>query len=148
MVERAVRWAWIATARKARTALLCKKVSELMGKKKWLEMWANAQCDGRPAECRWRPLFNPAKFTYISTKNCVECTELQLFIAFYMSSVPVFVLMVEDNICLPQVYNFVTLFVSIYYHNSILHSEKCPAVLSSCLVAITSSVDACCFLFN
>ena len=21
-------------------------------------MWANAQCDGRPAEHRWRPLFN------------------------------------------------------------------------------------------
>jgi len=27
-----------------------------------LEMWANAQRDGRPAECRWRPLFNAAKF--------------------------------------------------------------------------------------
>jgi len=23
-----------------------------------LEMWANAQRDGRPAEYRWRPLFN------------------------------------------------------------------------------------------
>jgi len=22
-------------------------------------MWANAQRDGRPAEYRWRPLFNP-----------------------------------------------------------------------------------------
>ena len=29
---------------------------------KQLEMWANAQCDGRPAEYRWRPLFNAAKF--------------------------------------------------------------------------------------
>jgi len=28
-------------------------------KKKKLEMWANAQRDGRPAEYRWRPLFNP-----------------------------------------------------------------------------------------
>ena len=27
-----------------------------------LEMWANAQPDGRPAEHRWRPLFNAAKF--------------------------------------------------------------------------------------
>jgi len=28
-----------------------------------LEMWANAQrADGRPAEYRWRPLFNAAKF--------------------------------------------------------------------------------------
>jgi len=25
-------------------------------------MWANAQLDGRPAEHRWRPLFNAAKF--------------------------------------------------------------------------------------
>ena len=24
-------------------------------------MWANAQHDGRPAEYRWRPLFNAAK---------------------------------------------------------------------------------------
>ena len=27
-----------------------------------LEMWANAQRDGRPAENRWRPLLNDAKF--------------------------------------------------------------------------------------
>jgi len=27
-----------------------------------LEMWANAQRDGRPAEQRWRPLFNAVKF--------------------------------------------------------------------------------------
>ena len=27
-----------------------------------LEMWANAQRDGRPAEHRWRPLFNAAKY--------------------------------------------------------------------------------------
>jgi len=27
-----------------------------------LVMWANAQRDGRPAEYRWRPLFNAAKF--------------------------------------------------------------------------------------
>ena len=25
-------------------------------------MWANAQPDGRPAEHRWRPLFNAAEF--------------------------------------------------------------------------------------
>ena len=33
-------------------------------KKKTLQtrMWANAQRDGRPAEYRWRPLFNAAKF--------------------------------------------------------------------------------------
>jgi len=26
-------------------------------------MWANAQRDGRPAEYRWCPLFNAAKFS-------------------------------------------------------------------------------------
>jgi len=31
-------------------------------RKKELEMWANAQRDGRPAEYRLRPLFNAAKF--------------------------------------------------------------------------------------
>ena len=29
---------------------------------KQTRMWANAQPDGRPAEHRWRPLFNTAKF--------------------------------------------------------------------------------------
>ena len=28
----------------------------------WTRMWANAQPDGPPAEHRWRPLFNAAKF--------------------------------------------------------------------------------------
>jgi len=32
------------------------------GKKTRTRMWANAQRDGRPAEYRWRPLFNAAKF--------------------------------------------------------------------------------------
>jgi len=27
-----------------------------------LEVWANAQRDGRPAEYMWRPLFNAANF--------------------------------------------------------------------------------------
>jgi len=31
-------------------------------KHKKLEMWANAQRDGRPAEYRWRPVSNAAKF--------------------------------------------------------------------------------------
>jgi len=31
-------------------------------KQQKLEMWANAQRVGRPAEYRWRPLFNAAKF--------------------------------------------------------------------------------------
>jgi len=31
-------------------------------KLKKTRMWANAQRDGRPAEHKWRPLFNAAKF--------------------------------------------------------------------------------------
>jgi len=34
----------------------------VVGKKIKTRMWANAQCDGRLAEYRWRPLFNAAKF--------------------------------------------------------------------------------------
>jgi len=33
-------------------------------------MWANAQHDGRPAEHRWRPLFNAAKFGWRSPLDC------------------------------------------------------------------------------
>jgi len=39
---------------KSRHAFLEEKVQ--------LEMWANAQRDGRPAEHRWRPLFNATEF--------------------------------------------------------------------------------------
>ena len=55
---------------------LCHNLGSRWKLKKWLErilvlvhstisptrMWANAQPDGRPAEHRWRPLFNVAKF--------------------------------------------------------------------------------------
>ena len=51
-------------------AQLCRHVSLQHNKgmyRQWeklvkLEMWANAQPDGRPAEYMWRPLFNAAKF--------------------------------------------------------------------------------------
>jgi len=39
-----------------------------------LEMWANAQRDGRPAEHRWRPLFNAAKFGSRSLLDCRAVT--------------------------------------------------------------------------
>jgi len=32
-------------------------------------MWANAQRDGRPAEYRWRPLFNAAVWLTPTTRN-------------------------------------------------------------------------------
>jgi len=44
-----------ATAEKARGKEQRRKAEEL-------EMWANAQRDGRPAVYRWRPLLNAAKF--------------------------------------------------------------------------------------
>jgi len=39
-----------------------------------LEMWANAQRDGRPAECRWRPLFNATKFGWRPLPECSAVT--------------------------------------------------------------------------
>ena len=40
-----------------------------------LEMWANAQRDGRPAEYRWRHLFNTAKF---GRHPLLECRAVML----------------------------------------------------------------------
>ena len=37
-----------------------------------LEMLANAQRDGRPAEYRWRPLFNAAKFGWRPLLDAVQ----------------------------------------------------------------------------
>ena len=37
-------------------------------------MWANAQRDGRPAECTWCPLFNAAKFGLRSQLECRAVT--------------------------------------------------------------------------
>ena len=38
-------------------------------------MWANAQRDGRPAEYRWRPLFNATKFGW---RPLLECRAVML----------------------------------------------------------------------
>jgi len=37
-------------------------------------MWANAQRDGRPAEYRWRPLFNATKFGWHPPLECCAVT--------------------------------------------------------------------------
>jgi len=37
-------------------------------------MWANAQRDGRPAEYRWRPLFNATKFGWCPLLECRAVT--------------------------------------------------------------------------
>jgi len=39
-----------------------------------LEMWTNAQRDGRSAEHRWRPLFNAAKFGWHPLLECRAVT--------------------------------------------------------------------------
>jgi len=38
-------------------------------------MWVNAQHDGSPAEHRWRPLFNAAKFDWRSLLDCRAVTQ-------------------------------------------------------------------------
>jgi len=48
--------------------------AEIRRGKKELEMWANAQRHGRPAEHRWRPLFNAAKFGWRSLLYCCAVT--------------------------------------------------------------------------
>jgi len=40
----------------------CKMNDAAFYNKNITSMWANAQRDGRPAEYRWHPLFNAAKF--------------------------------------------------------------------------------------
>jgi len=40
----------------------------------WARMWANAQRDDRPAEYRWRPLFNSAKFGWRPQLECHAVT--------------------------------------------------------------------------
>jgi len=37
-------------------------------------MWANVQRDGCPAEYRWRPLFNAAKFGWCPVLECRAVT--------------------------------------------------------------------------
>jgi len=38
-------------------------------------MWASAQRDGRPAEYRWRPVFNAAKFGWHPLQECRAVTQ-------------------------------------------------------------------------
>jgi len=37
-------------------------------------MWANVQRDGRPAEYSWRPLFNAAKFNWLTPTTGLTCS--------------------------------------------------------------------------
>ena len=53
---------------------LIQPLSHITSKQKQTRMWANAQRDGRPAEHRWRPLFNAAKFGWRSLLYCRAVT--------------------------------------------------------------------------
>ena len=53
-----------------------------------LEMWANAQRDGRPAEYRWRPLFNAAKFGWRPLLECLAVTLPRREIRWKFAGVP------------------------------------------------------------
>jgi len=47
-------------------------------------MWANAQRDGRPAEYRWRPLFNAAKvwLTLTTSLPCSNAAKMRIPLKF------------------------------------------------------------------
>jgi len=45
-----------------------------IGKQEQTRMWANTQHDGRPAQRRWRPLFNAAKFGWRPLLDSREVT--------------------------------------------------------------------------
>ena len=58
-------------------------VSVYVRSKNKLEMWANAQRDGRPAEYRWRPLFNAAVWlTPTSSVPCSNAAKTRFFASF------------------------------------------------------------------
>ena len=54
-------WPWLGPRLTTMQHLVCFPTCGFVGQIQ-LEMWVNAQRDGRPAEYRWRPLFNAAKF--------------------------------------------------------------------------------------
>jgi len=69
------RWRFLATfLRPAFSASRVQHISDLHSKFT-LEIWANAQRDGRPAEYRCRPLFNATKFGW---RQLLECRAVTL----------------------------------------------------------------------
>jgi len=50
------------------------KITVILLKTVETRMWANAQRDGRPAEHRWRPLFNATKFRWCPLLECRAVT--------------------------------------------------------------------------
>ena len=56
-------------------------------------MWANAQRDGRPAEYRWRPLFNAAVWLTLTTSvpcsNAAKTRNPLKFVAVHQTTGPI-----------------------------------------------------------
>jgi len=53
---------------------LCEDLNWVYSVTRETKMWGNAQRDGRPAECRWSPLFNAAKFGWRPALKCRAVT--------------------------------------------------------------------------
>ena len=52
-------------------------------------MWANAQPDGRPAEYRWRPLFNAAVWLMPTTRvPCSNAAKMRNPLKYAIAGVP------------------------------------------------------------
>ena len=64
-------WIWCKSTQRFPRYLSDKQNEKKTNK---LEMWANAERDGHPAEYRWRPLFNAAKFGWCPLLECRAVT--------------------------------------------------------------------------
>jgi len=65
-------YTWVYDVHKTRETCLLVHVYKACKHLKILEMWANAQPGGRPAEYRWRPLLNAAVWLTPTTR--VQCS--------------------------------------------------------------------------
>jgi len=75
-LERRDIWGWhgCLPLKKAWKVLVCPKRMHMSRQHGELEIWANAQRDGRPAKYRWRPLFNAAKLGWSTLLECRAVT--------------------------------------------------------------------------
>jgi len=82
-IQRSGSVGWIIARARMKLAIYPQSTAEQME----LEMWDNAQRDGRPAEYRWRPLFNAAVcLTPTTTVPCSNAAKTRN--AFKLPGVP------------------------------------------------------------
>jgi len=65
------------------TDKLCNELRQRLGMNDITSMWANAQRDGRPAEHRWCPIFNAAKF---GSRPLFDCRAVTLRVVVSVST--------------------------------------------------------------